>query len=132
MRAKKLASMTKKKHKEIQLMDCDGSFLSQYRHQVKKMYGEPFLNSLTIEVVHQKIYPRDSLLLYKDFSGVAKSWKEVCLLLKNHPIEFLFSFSLARAAKSYQHSLIAHTSDRRCVWRVKKLKCDRPCGLRHL
>jgi hypothetical protein len=144
--------MTKKHHKVVRLMDGHCGFLMQYLNQVKLMYGEKRLNSLTIELVdiipsitqwHQELYPcktlhcltesivdakhalPNSTLLYMNFCGVAKSWDDVCLFLKKHPIECLLSFSVARAAKSFEHSLIAHTSSKICNWRVEKVDSDR-------
>jgi hypothetical protein len=60
-----------------------------------------------------------------NFCGVAQSWGRVCAYLMEHPTVCLLSFSLARGAKKFDKSLIAHTSADDCAWSVEKVKSDR-------
>jgi len=152
IRAQQLANMITDNHTVVRLMDGHCGFLLQFLYQVREIYDEARLNSLTIELVdivpsitewHHKLYPCHSLhcltepiinidnplpdttLLYMNFCGIAQIWGRVCAYLKEHPTVCLLSFSLARSAMHFERTIIAHTSADDCAWCVEKVKSDR-------
>jgi len=112
----------------LRLMDGRGGFLLLVLREVKKMFGENFLNNLEIELVdidrdvifwHAKMFPcqkiqhlrediipqmlfspNERMLLYMNFCGIADSFQNVIDYLgKLRGGDYcLISFSIARAA----------------------------------
>lgn len=139
-------------HTTVRLMDGCGGFLLLFLEEMERLHSKNVLERLTIELVDivgevtewhkkmfrcsaircltEKIVDKDvplpfSTLLYMNFCGIAMFFDEVCQFLKAHPIGYMLSFSLQRAAKSYHHTLIGYTSSRSCTWRVSKVKSGR-------
>lgn len=135
-RARCLANLLRTCHKVVRLMDGHCGFLLMFMAEVHDRYGSKYLNSLKFELVdiddtvtqwHKHMYRcttlecltenivdrknplPDSTLLYLNFCGVSKSFEDVRAYLKEHPIQCMLSFSMARGAsnKDYEKSLIS-------------------------